>query len=618
MTQHLPRMYGHQVLGPDWTDVRSHIKLPLEADILGLDTEFTGFDYWSPDWRLKLVQVYDGQHICMYDPQDPEQEAIVREILETVPQFISHGEADCIAIKVHFGIDITDRNWDTHIMASLLWPHKAAQRGLKELVGKYLGPQLQELEDALHARFRELLDKPVKLNKNGVEIKLTQKQIGDGFKLIDINDPAYRQYAAGDAFYVKHLFCFLEPKMYEMGVEKAWEQECQIRAIATRMQIRGMLTKASTHQELLGEWGERLTSARELWEQTYGCVAGSPKRADVLISSGVQLTARTKPSLKYPEGSWTLTQKVLEELHEQYPENEPLNLLLTVSENSNVATFLTTLQGFVDTHGRVHPSINTLGAETGRWTVKEPAVQTVSGNNPCRSVFVPAAGHVIISFDLGQIEPRVAVALAGERNLIPALLAGMDVYSAGSLLAFGPKYTPKQRKYIKRCILGSLFGAGIGTLVHQAIYLDGWMDCTPRKMKGVQDLWKKTAPEIEEWSKYLQTLPRIDLESGRYVPQDPSKDYRAINSSCQGNARDALMQRMIQISKRYDKYLLATMHDEILLEVPVEELQEVVHYVRPIMEQGFLGIPTPTDIEIFPEHWAGAGIPWEEYSGQAW
>jgi DNA polymerase-1 len=584
-----------------------------QTDILGLDTEFTGLDYWDPDWALRTVQLDVGDYTYVFDVQDPAQADVVCEVLQEANQFISHDQADCIAVKLHFGIDITDRNWDTKIAAQLLWPGETVPHDLKTLVGEYIGPNLQASEDRLHARFRELLNKPLRYNKDGKEIKLSKKQIGEGFKLIDTYDPVYTEYAAADARDVRKLFFVFEPMMYQKGVHKAWPDECKTRAIATRMRIRGMRVDGSRLQELLTEWGGRLETARSAWETAHGCVAGSPKRADVLIASGVTLTKRTEPSEKFPEGQWSLKNTILEELAEEYPDNEPLKLLMTVAENYNVATFLTSLAAFVDSMGLVHPSISTLGTVTGRWSVTEPAVQTVSGTNPARSVFVPRAGNVLLSADLGQIEPRVAVGLAEERNLIPDLLNGYDVYSAAAVVIFGPNYTKEQRKKIKRVILGTLYAAGGKTLVKQAKYLDGWTDATLTAIMEVRGQWKAAAPAIEEYSKYLQTLPIVTLESGRYVPQDDQRRYKAINSACQGTARDVLMERLIKISERYDEMLVMTFHDEILLDVPVTELQEVVTFVRGVMEAGYAGIPTPTDIEIFPECWGGAGISLEDY-----
>lgn len=612
-------MSHYGTIGPDFngwgksylTDLRHEII--EQNDLLGLDTESTGLNYWDPDWKLRTVQLDTGQYTYVFDVQDPPQAAAVEQVLLQANQLVSHDQADCVAIWQHFGIDITDKNLDTKVLAQLLWPGENIPHDLKTLVGQHVGPQLQRAEEALLARFRVLLDKPVRYNAKGEEIKLTKQQIGEGFRIIDTYDPVYTSYGGADARDVRRLFMKLEPMMYEKGVHKAWENECKIRAMATRMRIRGMQTEPGTSQSLLAEWGGRLSTARQQWETMYGCVAGSPKRAEVLIQSGIKLTKRTKRSTKFPEGQWQLTAKVLEELAEDYPDNEPLKLLMTVAENYNVATFLTTLKEFVDENGLVHSSISTLGTVTGRWSVTQPAVQTVASGNPCRSVFVPRPGNVLVSADLGQIEPRVAVGLAEERNLIPDLLSGYDVYSSAAAIVFGPDYTPAQRKKIKRVILGTLYAAGVPTLVRQAKYLDGWADANPKAVGEVRNQWKTAAPAIEAYSKYLQTLPIVTLESGRYVPQDEERRYKAINSVCQGTARDVLMERLIKISERYDEYLVMTFHDELLMDVPVTELSEVVSFVRSIMEAGYNGIPTPTDIELFPVCWSGAGMSMDEY-----
>lgn len=596
------------LIGPqfEWPLESYYENIMQNADLLGLDTEFTGLDFWDPEWKLRTVQIDDGKYTYVFDVQDPAQSEIVRRILTDAIQFVSHNDADCIAVWQHFGIDVTDKNLDTLVAAQLIWPGETVPHDLKSLSAQYIGPGLVEAEKALHARFRELLGKRP-------DAKLTKAQIGEGFKLIDTYDPVFIKYAGHDAHDVRKLFFKLEALMHEKEVHKAWPNECKIRAISTRMRIRGMQTDPSTLESLLEEWGGRLAIARTTWEDRYGCVAGSPRRADVLIESGVRLTKRTKPSVKFPEGQWQLTAKVLEELYEENPDNEPLKLLMTVAENYNVATFLTTLQTFVDSRNVVHPSVSTLGTVTGRWSVTQPAVQTVASGNPCRSVFVPRPGNVLVSADLGQIEPRVAVGLAEERNLIPDLLGGYDVYSSAAAIVFGPDYTPAQRKKIKRVILGTLYAAGVNTLVKQAKYLDGWSDANPKSVGEVRNQWKTAAPAIEAYSKYLQTLPIVRLESGRYVPQDPERLYKAINSACQGTARDVLMERLIKISERYDNYLVMTFHDELLMDVPVTELSEVVSFVRSTMEAGYNGIPTPTDIELFPTCWSGAGISMDDY-----
>lgn len=599
------------IVGPEFQrsleDIRDVI---LEsADTLGLDTEFTSLNYWESGWELRTVQLDTGDHTYVFDVQRDAQSAIVAEILDATQQFISHDQADVIAIHRHFGIDISDRNLDTKVMAQLLWPGETVPHDLKTLSTQFVDRGLQEAEDALHARFMELLDlSPTVRRKVAGEDryeeqprKLTPNQIGEGFRAIDKYDPVFIRYAGADAHYVRRLHAVLEPKLYEKGVHAAWPNECKIRAIATRMRIRGMKVNVPEAQALHAEWSGRLEAALDTFLSSYGCSARSTQKvAQLLLDDGIKLTKRTKPSKTHPKGQWALGKEIVKELAEEYPDSEKLKLLVEVSENSNVATFLTTLLSFIDKAGRVHPSISTLGTVTGRWSVTEPAVQTVSGSNPCRSVF-----DLNLSADLGQIEPRIAVGAAEERNLIPDLINGYDVYSAASAVAFGPNYTPAQRKKMKRIILGTLYAAGIATLVRQAKYQDGWLDANPKIVGEVRDQWKKAAPAIESFSKYLQTLPIVKLESGRYVPQDPARTYKAINSYCQGTARDVLMERLIKISERYDKYLVMTMHDEILMDIPEEEFLEVVSFVRSTMESGYNGIPTPTDICAFAAGWGG-------------
>jgi DNA polymerase-1 len=314
---------------------------------------------------------------------------------------------------------------------------------------------------------------------------------------------------------------------------------------------------------------------------------------------------------KTPKGNPSLGKATVEDLSEQYPDNEPLRILKEVANTSNVTTFLRSLTSFVDADGFVHPDFNTLGAVTGRWTVTDPAIQTVAGIN--RSVFVPREGRVFVSADLGQIEPRVAVGLAGEQKLIPALLSGSDVYSAGASLAFGAAFTEKQRKQIKRVILGTLYASGVATLVKQARLLDGWLDADHKTVAGVRELWKRAAPEITAYAGYLSMLKQVDLDSGRWIPQEVGREYKAINSMCQGTARDVLMERFELLSRTMDGYLIATMHDEILFDVPKDGLVEAVKVIREVMECGYNGIPTPADIAIYPDTWGGEGIPWEEY-----
>jgi DNA polymerase I-like protein with 3'-5' exonuclease and polymerase domains len=73
------------------------------------------------------------------------------------------------------------------------------------------------------------------------------------------------------------------------------------------------------------------------------------------------------------------------------------------------------------------------------------------------------------------------------------------------------------------------------------------------------------------------------------------------------------MQRLLTLGSTCAAYVVATLHDEILFDVPKDRLHSIIPQIRGVMEEGYCGIPTPTDIAIFPDSWEGEGIPVEEY-----
>jgi DNA polymerase-1 len=615
----MPNIVGNriQVFGPTDVELADQVKSAASnCTLLGLDTEFTSLNYWDKEWKLRLVQFGRRQSAFVLDAQDEAHRELIKYVLENVPEFTTHDNADALAIKRGLGLDITDKIHDTKTMAQLLWPGPLEEHALKPLCTRHLDDGLEQAEQALHAEFRKMLGvlpyDPDSITgrsrlEQGLSLDrpLSQAQKGQGFAEIPLNNQAYINYAALDAVYDLLLYYKLEALLYEKGAHRADPPERDVRAIATRMQLRGMRVSPDRAHELLDDYGTRHDAAQEEFADKYGCLAKSPKRIQIVLDSGVAIPTRTA------KGNYSLGKATVEELALQHPDNEPLRILNEVAQTSNTATFLRTLLNFIDEEDLVHPDFNTLGAVTGRWTVTDPAIQTVAGIN--RSVFIPRSGHVIVSADLGQIEPRVAVGLAGETNLIPDLLNGSDVYSAAATLAFGD-YTDKQRKQIKRVILGTLYASGVATLVKQARLLDGWLDADAKTVAEVRNLWKQAAPRVEEYSRYLQYQKEIVLESGRWIPQEKGREYKAINSMCQGTARDALMDRLRALSAGgLDQYLIATMHDEILLDVPTDALSEVIRSVRSVMEMGYNGIPTPTDIEIFPDCWGGKGIPVDDF-----
>jgi DNA polymerase I-like protein with 3'-5' exonuclease and polymerase domains len=317
------------------------------------------------------------------------------------------------------------------------------------------------------------------------------------------------------------------------------------------------------------------------------------------------------------KGNPKLGQEEVRELVAKYPTNEALAMLLEVSESSNATTFLTTLKEEIGFDSRVRPTIRTLGTVTGRLGYTKPATQTVSATAGTRKVFRGNEdSHVLMSADLAQIQPRILAVDAKARRLLEQMRAGVDPYSAAAIEVAGVNYTKDQRKIAKRTILGTAFAAGINTLWDQARYTDGMLDVTRAQIERARADLKRIAPELDWFSKRLAALDCVKLESGRYVPNDPQRRYRNINSWAQGTERDIMMDRVLLLqSAGLEEMILGTQHDEIIFSVPREDVKDAAEVIRSCMEIGYKGIPTPSDIEIYERSWGDDIVSIDNWQG---
>lgn len=577
----------------------------IGSKVLGLDTEYTGGGLYTIGAHTRLVQFATLDSILVLDLSDLSQWRFARDILKTDRTFVCHNGtgAEIPACYRTFGIDISRKIIDTMVLALLAWPGEFADHGLKYFAGsKHMpdGAELVDLDAQLYQEFRKLWKA-----HTGTLVGKVDDIKSFGFTNIDSRNPVYLRYAGLDALIVRRLLPMLLKRLQNIGIPSGtvdFEQE--VNGIAARMALRGMQIDMNKRDDILSDVGVRHTEAKQHYSDiTNGQNARSPERWKLLEELGVKFKVYNKPK---KDGSRTpkLGHEELRELSYEYPFPEVMTLL-EVAETMNATTFLTAIDKHTDAAHRLHPNIRTLGAVSGRWQASQPGVQTVSNKSGARKVFIPwSDDYVKTHADLGQIEPRVAFTLAGETDMIKLMQDGADAYSAAANLIFGTSYTPFQRKLTKRIILGTLFAAGINTLVFQAKYTDGWAEASAEPIAAARNQFKRANPRVTALAQWLQQQPDVRLPSGRYAPHDPKRLYRAINSLVQGSARDALMVRLVDLSRGgLDDYLVMTYHDEIELMLPRRGFDGSVNFVREVMEQGYEGTPTPTDIEVYPHNW---------------
>jgi DNA polymerase-1 len=577
----------------------------IGAKVLGLDTEYTGGGLYTIGARGRLVQFATLDSMIVLDMSDLSQWRYARDVLKSNRTFVCHNGtgAEIPACYRIFGVDISRKIIDTMVLALLAWPGEFSEHGLKYFAAsKHMedGAELVKLEEELYQEFRKLWKA-----HTGTLVGKRADIMTFGFTNINSRNPVYLKYAGLDALIVRRLLPMLLLRLKNLGIPSGtidFEQE--VNGIAARMSLRGMQIDMGRREEILSDVGVRHEAAKRHYSDiTGGQNARSPERWKLLAELGVKFKVFNKPK---QDGTRTpkLGHEELRELAFEFPFPEVITLL-EVAETMNATTFLTALEKHTDASHRLHPNIRTLGAVSGRWQASQPGVQTVSNKSGARKVFIPwGEDYVKTHADLGQIEPRVAFTLAGEKDMIELMQQGADAYSAAANLIFGSSYTPFQRKLTKRIILGTLFAAGIETLVFQAKYTDGWAEATAEPIAAARKQFKKANPRVTLLAQWLQQQPDVRLPSGRYAPHDPKRLYRAINSLVQGSARDALMVRLVDLSRGgMDDFLVMTYHDEIELMLPRRGFDDSVQFVREVMEQGYQGTPTPTDIEVYSDNW---------------
>ena len=273
--------------------------------------------------------------------------------------------------------------------------------------------------------------------------------------------------------------------------------------------------------------------------------------------------------------------------------------------------------------GRVHTTFAQATAVTGRLASNDPNLQNIpvrtAEGRRIREAFVAPAGHVIVSADYSQIELRIMAHLSGDPALTRAFHEGADIHRATAAEIFGvpaADVTSDQRRYIKAVNFGLIYGMGAFGLAQQLGIERGaaqqFIDKYFARYPGVADYMQRTR-ELAREQGYVETvfgrrlwLPDIKAAGG---PRRAGAERAAINAPMQGTAADLVKLAMIAVDRWIAEGRLATrlvlqVHDELVLEVPEDELARVKAEL-PLHMTGVASLAVPLVVDV------GAGPNWE-------
>lgn len=282
-----------------------------------------------------------------------------------------------------------------------------------------------------------------------------------------------------------------------------------------------------------------------------------------------------------------------------------------------VSTYLETFNSYVMEDGKIHTIYKQTGTRTGRLSSVEPNLQNIpvrsEEGKQIRKAFIPSENSYLLSSDYSQIELRVLAHISNSRSLKNAFINGEDIHTHVASDIFDVpenEVTKNMRRTAKAVIFGIVYGiSGYG--------LGENLDISPTEAKKYIEKYLTLYPEVNEYmteivKKAKETSSvRTLLNRKRTIDELNNTNYMirqmgeriALNTPIQGTAADILKLAMIRIDEKLKEDNLKTkmllqVHDELIFDVPDDELNIVIDIVREIMENVYkLSVPLKVEID---------------------
>jgi len=336
----------------------------------------------------------------------------------------------------------------------------------------------------------------------------------------------------------------------------------------------------------------------------------SPKALGAVLFEKLQLPAKRKTKTGYSTDSDVLT--ALAKNHEL-----PQEILSYRQLAKLKSTYIDVLPGLINPKtGRVHTSFNQTVTATGRLSSSEPNLQNIPVKTEIgrqiRRAFVPRKGTVLLGADYSQIELRILAHLSQDHTLLGAFKHDKDIhsYTAGLVYGADPEaVTEEMRRTAKVVNFGIVYGMspyglaqdlGVSDAEAKA-FIEEYFKRYPGVYQYIQDTIRKVRHD-----KYVTTL----FHRRRYIPEIASANFAvrafsertAVNTPIQGSAADIIKLAMIALEQAIGKEkfvsrMLLQIHDELIFEVPHDEIGRFKLVVKRLME-GVVRLDVPIKVEI--------------------
>lgn len=421
---------------------------------------------------------------------------------------------------------------------------------------------------------------------------------------------------AAEAAAIALLAPVMEERIDQQGLRGLLDDvELPLATVLARMEARGI----SLDVDYLEEMGESVRDRMAALKAEVFTHAGeefnlgSPPQLRKILYEQLGL----QPGKKTPKGELSTDASVLEKLRDAHP---IVDALLSWRELDKLnSTYLEALPRLVDERdGRVHTTFVQTSAATGRLSSTNPNLQNVpirtELGRQIRRAFVPGVdGAVLLVLDYSQIELRILAHLSSDEGLRAAFASGEDIHTATAARVFGlplDSVDPGSRSRAKMVNYGLAYGMNAWGLAQR-------LDIAPDEAQEIMTAYFESFPGIREYldrqvghatvEGFTETL----LGRRRYIPELQAANPRlrdlgrrqALNAPIQGSASDVFKVAMIRVDDalrehpELECHMLLTVHDELVFEVPSDEVEAAAELVRHTMEHAVdLEVPLQADV----------------------
>jgi DNA polymerase-1 len=429
--------------------------------------------------------------------------------------------------------------------------------------------------------------------------------------------------AGRDALAVHHLAAPITASLEAQGMAELYRTvENPLVWVLAKMEHVGVGVDVAELRELSRRLSEEVVALGATLREVAGrddLNLNSPKQLREILYDDRGLVPGKKTKTGYSTDAATL-----EKLKDQWPEF--LEPLLRYREVEKLrGTYGEGLLAEVAADGRIHATFNQTVARTGRLSSDKPNLHNIPVRSEqgrvFRRAFVPAAGTALLVADYNQIELRCIAHLAADPGLVEAFTSGQDIHNATAARVFSvapEDVTLDQRSKAKMVSYGLAYGMeayGLGQRLNiptedAAVILNAYFEAFP----NVKSYMDRTVVEARERG-YTETL----FGRRRPIPELMNSNYRvrqagerqAMNAGIQGLAADIFKVALVRVDEAlvaggFDSRLILQVHDEVLVEVPDAERDEVGALVVDIMQHA-AELDVPLEVNVaWGTTWADA------------